>query len=74
MLMYPLVQAGAPWLAACTPMQLASRTFDSLLGASRLVPVLDMLNHSEEPNAEFKGKQPVPYRIECVATNCSRNT
>lgn len=37
------------------PPQLRTRTFVSLLGARRLVPAIDMLNHAEEPNAEVTG-------------------
>lgn len=33
---------------------LYSRSF-WLLGAPRMVPVFDMLNHAEDPNTEYKG-------------------
>lgn len=38
------------------PLQLRTRSFSSLLGARRLVPAIDMLNHHEEHNAEVKGE------------------
>lgn len=54
----PLLSPGP----VARPRQVRTRSFAQLLGRRRLVPALDMLNHSEEPNTRVAGKLCVPGR------------